>query len=568
MRMSRLFVPTLKEAPREAEIPSHQLLLRGGYIRKVAAGIYDFLPLGWRTVKKVANIVREEMDRAGAQEVLLPAVQPAELWMESGRWEQYGPELLRFQDRKDGWFALGPTHEEVITALVRHEVRSYRDLPLNLYQIQTKFRDEIRPRAGLLRGREFLMKDAYSFDADAEGARRSYDSMVEAYRRIFTRCGLEFRQVEADTGAIGGSMSHEFHVLADTGEDAIVSCPECSYTANVEKAEVRPVKVDVAEGEIPTIEEVPTPGRHTVEDIAEFLDVPKERVLKTLIFDTDKGPVAAVVPGHRDANPIKVKTAAGAAFCDLASDEVVTKATNAPVGFAGPVGLQVPILVDVHITEGASYVTGANKGETHVINVVPGRDFAVGSACDLTSAEAGDPCARCGGSFGFYRGIEVGHVFFLGTKYSEPLKATFSDQDGQERPMVMGCYGIGVTRIVAAAVEQCNDEAGIAWPVSIAPYEVTVVSLARDDEGKQAADSFVSDLEAAGVEVLYDDRAERPGVKFKDADLIGVPLHVVVGPRGLAKGVVELKERATGERVELALEGAVEAIAERVRSAR
>ncbi len=568
MRMSSLFVPTLKEAPKEAEVPSHQLLIRGGFIRKVAAGVYSFLPLGVRSLRKIEAIVREEMTRAGAREMLLPGVQPAELWKESGRWEQYGPELLRFQDRKGADFCLGPTHEEVVTALVRHEIRSYRDLPLNLFQIQTKFRDEMRPRAGLMRGREFIMKDAYSFDISEAAAHVAYKAMYDAYSRIFRRCGLRFRAVEADTGSIGGTMSHEFHVLADTGEDSIVSCPDCGYTANVEKAEIQAIEWADQSSSVEAMASVPTPGKHSVEEVSAFLEVEAADLLKTLIFDADEGPVAVVVPGDREVNPIKVKALLNVEAIELATDDVVRRSTGAPVGFAGPVGLEIPVLVDHHIRNDRAYITGANAGDTHLVNVVPGRDFPVSDRSDLTMGLGGDPCGRCGGEFGFYRGIEVGHVFYLGTKYSEAMNAKFLDTDGKGQSIEMGCYGIGITRTMAASVEQNHDDYGMIWPLNIAPFEVVILDLGKEDEVHQHALSISEQLEAAGVEVLFDDRKERPGVKFKDADLIGIPFQVIVGKRGLDEGVVEFKDRSEGEKKNLPLDSAVEQVVALVKEVR
>ncbi len=564
MRMTQLFVPTLKEAPREAELPSHQLLLRAGFIRKLAAGIYQLLPLGLRSLRKVEAIIRQEMTAAGAQEVLLPAVQPAELWEESGRWEKYGPELLRFVDRKGARFALGPTHEEVITGLVRHEVRSYRDLPLNLFQIQAKFRDEIRPRAGLLRGREFIMKDAYSFDADLPAARRSYQSMFEAYTRIFTRCGLTFRAVEADTGAIGGSASHEFHVLAETGEDSIVSCSACDYTANTEKAEIRAPDHAPSDGPRALAHEVETPQRRTVEEVTRLLKIQPSELLKTLLFESGDTVVAVVVPGDREVNPIKVRSVLGVDDLELATPETVRRVTGAPVGFAGPVGLHVPVWLDNTVPGDAAFVVGANKADTHLAGVVPARDFSDARRADLVVARADDACGRCGAPFRFYRGIEVGHVFLLGTRYSIPMGATFLDADGKEAPMVMGCYGIGVTRILAAAIEQRHDDGGIQWPIALAPFEVAILALGLDEATLGVAQDLTAALESAGVEVLLDDRDERPGVKFKDADLIGLPLQVIVGRRGLAEGVVEVKDRATGARNKEPVETAAAALAERI----
>ncbi len=545
-RYSELFLPTRREDPAEAEVVSHRLMFRAGMIRKLAAGIYSYLPMGLRVIRKVEAIIREEMNRAGAQEVLLPAVQPADLWRESGRWDFYGKELLRFRDRNERECCLGPTHEEVITDLVRHEVQSYRQLPLNLYQIQTKFRDEIRPRFGVMRAREFIMKDAYSFDADDAGAEESYRKMYEAYSRIFRRCGLDFVAVEADTGAIGGSFSHEFMVLAESGEDEVAACAACGYGANVERAEVRPpqpVEPDVPPG---APEPVDTPGRRTIEEVAGFLGVGPEALVKTILFETDKGVVAACVRGDHEVNPVKVKNAVGANTVEMASEETVRTVTGAPVGFAGPVGLDVPVYVDHALRGGAGYVVGANRADRHVRNVVPGRDFPVASWADLRTIRAGDPCPRCGEPVTVKRGIEVGHIFKLGTKYSEAMHATYLDREGRERVLVMGCYGIGVGRTVAAAIEQNHDEDGIIWPVPIAPWEVLILPIqVRDARTRELAERLAADLEARGVEVLLDDRDERPGVRFKDADLIGVPLRITLGPRGLKEGVAEVRERAT-----------------------
>jgi prolyl-tRNA synthetase len=550
MRYTQLLLPTLKEVPAEAVVASHQLLLRAGFIRKLAAGIYSFLPLGLRTVHKIERIVREEMNRAGAQEVLLPAVQPAEIWEESGRWSQYGPELLRFQDRKGASFCLGPTHEEVITDLVRREVRSYRQLPVNLYQIQTKFRDEIRPRFGLMRGREFIMKDAYSFDVDAQAARQSYQAMYEAYRRIFTRCGLRFRAVEADTGNIGGTLSHEFQVLAESGEDQILSCDACDYAANVEKAELAPMEAPPTMGvSLQALTRVATPGHHTVEQVTAFLGVAPQALVKTLIFVVDGKPVAVLVRGDHDANPLKVKALLGATEAELASDEVVTEVTQAPPGFAGPVGLRIPLYVDRAVASLSNFVAGANEADFHYVGVNLGRDFQPTQVADLRLAQAGDGCPRCGrGRYESFRGIEVGHVFFLGTKYSEAMHATYLDAQGHEHPISMGCYGIGITRTMAAAIEQGHDANGMNWPMSIAPYHALVVPLQmRDERVATTAEAIYRELAEAGVEVLLDDRDERPGIKFKDADLLGIPLRVTVGQKTLAQGKVELKRRGEEE---------------------
>jgi prolyl-tRNA synthetase len=543
MRLTRTLVPTLKEAPSEAEVPSHIFMVRGGYLRKVAAGVYSFLPLGFRVLRKVEQIIREEMARAGASEVQLPTTIPAELWQESGRWQKYGDQLLRFKDRKGGDFVIGPTHEEVICALVRSDVRSWRQLPLNLFQIGTKFRDELRPRAGLMRGREFIMKDGYSFHADEKDTQREYRNMYDAYTRIFTRCGLAFRAVEADTGNIGGSASHEFQVLTETGEDALVACNSCDYAANVEQAVAR------APAGAPTASEqktqVATPGKSSIADVSSFLKVPPAKLVKTLIYLADGKPVAVLVRGDRDVNEIKVKKALGVEALVLATDVTVKEVTGAPVGFAGPVGLKAPVYCDLEVSSMADFIVGANAADAHLTGVNVDRDFTPTATGDYRSAAAGDDCARCeNGKLQAFRGIEVGQVFFLGTKYSKPMGVTFLDVDGVEKPAVMGTYGIGVTRIMAAAIEQNHDKDGIVWPVPLAPYEVTVLELQKDDDNVIATATRIYDeLEAAGIEVLYDDRDERAGVKFKDADLVGIPFRIAVGKKGLAEGVVELKRR-------------------------
>jgi prolyl-tRNA synthetase len=570
MRLSKTLVPTLKEAPAEAEVPSHILMVRGGYLRKVAAGVYSFLPLGWRVIRKIMQIIREEMNRAGAQEVFLPAVIPAELWQESGRWDVYGAQLLRFKDRKGADFVIGPTHEEVIVDLVRGDVRSYRQLPLNLYQIQTKFRDELRPRAGLMRGREFIMKDAYSFHSAEPDAKREYQNMYDTYGRIFSRCGLAFRAVEADTGAIGGSMSHEFQVLAETGEDALVACDSCGYAANVEEAKIRagaPAAAGAAReaSEKVAIEKVPTPGKRTIEEVSGFLGVAPAALVKTLIYLADGKPVAVLVRGDRTVNEIKIKSALGAKEVVMATDRAVEEVTGAPVGFAGPVGIKVPIHADVEVAALAGFVCGGNAVDLHFKNVALGRDFQATTG-DYRQAAPGDPCPRCEtGHFKGYKGIEVGHVFFLGTKYSTAMRANFLDTDGKEKPMIMGCYGIGVTRIAAAAIEQNHDADGIIWPVPLAPYEVALLSLQPSDPQVAAAcDKLHEELEQAGIEVLYDDRDERPGVKFKDADLVGIPYRIAVGKKGIAEGAVELKARRAPEVIKVKLDEVVRAVVEKV----
>jgi prolyl-tRNA synthetase len=544
MLFSHLLIPTLKENPAEAEAVSHRLLLRAGMIRKLASGIYNYLPLGLRVLRKVELIVREEMNRAGAQEVLLPAVQPSELWQESGRWDVYGKELLRFMDRHERDYCFGPTHEEIITDLVRKEVHSYRQLPLNLYQIQVKFRDEIRPRFGLIRGREFIMKDAYSFDVDEAGAEACYQQMYDAYNRIFRRCGLSFKVVEADSGPIGGSFSHEFMVLADTGEDLLASCSACDYAANLEKAEV---VLDLTEpgppaGQAP--EPVATPNVRTVEEVAAFLGVRPQDIVKTLIYETSDGPVAVLIRGDHEVNEVKVKNLLGVSDLILAGLIRVQELTRAEVGFAGPVNLKLPIYADQAVARMHAMVTGANRDNYHLKNVHPGRDVKITAVADLRSITAQDPCPRCRGQVTILRGIEVGHIFKLGLKYSQALKATYLDQDGKENYLNMGSYGIGVSRIVAAAIEQGHDDNGIIFPMALAPFQVGLLPIAVNDQAVwDCAQRLHADLQAAGVEVLLDDRDERPGVKFKDCDLLGLPLRVVVGAKALAQGTAEVRHR-------------------------
>jgi len=550
MRWTRTFIHTLRQDPSDAEVVSHRLMTRAGLISKVAAGIYNYLPLAWRSLAKLEAIVREEMERAGSAELVLPAVQPAELWQESGRWAKYGPELLRLKDRHDRDFCIGPTHEEVITDIVRRAVTSWRQLPVNLYQIQTKFRDEIRPRFGLMRGREFIMKDAYSFHIDAADLDVAYRAMETAYRRVFERCGLGYTQVEADTGNIGGSESHEFMVLASTGEDAILSCPGCGYGANVEKAATGPVapapEWPLDRPDAPRA--VDTPEMRSVEEVAAFLGVAPAHLIKTLIFETDREFVAVLIRGDLEVNEIKLTNALDCLHLQLASEERIRQVTGGPQGFSGPVGLDgVRVLADPTVMELAVAATGANRADTHLVGVVPGRDFAPAAVADVKLARAGDPCPRCDGTLVEKRGIEVGHIFKLGTKYSEPMGCLYQDAEGGERPMVMGCYGLGIGRTVAAAIEQNHDDKGIVWPLPLAPYEVLLVVLNADrPEVVEAADALYDELRAAGVDVLYDDRAERPGVKFNDMDLIGFPVRLVVGARGLERGEVELSLRRDG----------------------
>lgn len=551
MRYSQYLLPTLKEVPSEAEVPSHQLMLRAGMIRKLASGIYSYLPLGLRSIRKVETIIREEMNRAGAIEVLLPFVQPAELWQESHRWEEYGGELARFKDRHNRDGCLGPTHEEVITDIARKEIRSYRQMPLNLYQIQTKFRDEIRPRFGVMRAREFIMKDAYSFDVDEKGADESYQKMIEAYTRIFTRCGLKFRAVEAETGLIGGTFSHEFMVLAETGEEAIVSCTRCPYAANIEKAEFqRQVKKGRThdKGSQKPVQKVLTPEKRTVEEVTQFLNVSPQDLVKTLIFGSDKGCVAALVRGDHEISEKKLKAVWGTEDIQLASEETVEEITHAPKGFAGPTGLSVPVLADLDIQEMVNFVTGANEKDAHLIHVNTGRDFQVSQFVDIRKFTPGDHCPLCGEETQMDKGIEVGHTFKLGTKYSKAMGATFLDDQGKEKEIVMGCYGIGVGRTVAAAIEQYYDQNGIIFPMPIAPFQVLILPVnIKMDFLKETAEQLYQTLLENGIEVLYDDREETPGVKFKDADLIGIPLRATLGEKNLKKGLVEIKKRKTGE---------------------
>ncbi len=565
MKYSQLLIPTLREEPKDAEVVSHSLMLRAGYIRKTAAGVYTYLPLCLRVLRKIENIVREEMTAGGAQELLLPIVMPAELWIETGRWAVYGKELCRFQDRHGRDFCIGPTHEEAITDLLRREVRSYRDLPKNCFQIQTKFRDEIRPRFGLMRGREFIMKDGYSFDRSDEEALKTYDVMYDAYKRIFSRCGLSYRPVEAMTGTIGGSRSHEFQVLAASGEDEIVACTKCEYAANVEKAELKPVTRDTRHVTRKSeYKKVSTPNAKSVEEVCAFLTVEPTQLVKTIVLDTDQGPVAALVRGDHALKEAKLKEAIGVEWCQLADERTIEEVTHAPAGFAGPVGLGVPIYADFAVAEMDDFIVGANEADAHLTGVTLG-DFTVAGFHDIRRAQAGDRCPRCGeGVYEEHRGIEVGQVFFLGTKYSEAMGATYLDEAGEPQTIVMGCYGIGIGRTAAAAIEQNHDADGIIWPLPIAPFQVEIVPLGRDAEPLAVAERLADELEEKGVEVLLDDRDERPGVKFADADLIGIPYRIIVGAKGLADGVVELKERRSGDVQKLKPPEAIETMVELV----
>ncbi len=546
MRMSEGLFPTLKEAPKEAEIVSHKLMIRAGLMRKLASGIYTYLPLGYRVIRKIENIIREEMNKTGAQEVLLPTLSPQELWQESGRWEVYGPELMRIKDRHNRLFGLGPTHEEVITDLVRREVKSYKQLPLTLYQIQTKFRDEIRPRFGMMRAREFHMKDAYSFDNDEKGLEKNYKRMYQTYQNIFNRCGLKYKAVEADTGPIGGDVSHEFMVLAKTGEDQIVYCRKCSYAANVNRAEyVKPrVKGQGLRVKEKPLEKVETPGMKTVEEVTGFLKCKPENLVKTLIYKVDGKPVAILIRGDHEVNERKLEKLLKAKEILLADEKIIEKVTGGPLGFSGPVGLKIKIIADSDVADMKNVISGANEKDYHLINININRDFKADKILDIRSVIPGDLCPKCKTKLIFSRGIEVGHVFKLGTKYSKDLKATFLDEKGRERPMIMGCYGIGLDRIMAANIEQNHDENGIIWPSSIAPYQVLVLIVNNQDKKQtKLAEEAYKSLEKEGIEVLLDDRDLRAGAKFKDADLMGIPLRITIGNKAVKENKIEIKIR-------------------------
>ncbi|MDL2268146.1 proline--tRNA ligase [Desulfovibrio sp. OttesenSCG-928-G15] len=556
MYWSRFYIPTLKEDPADAEVISHNLMLRAGMIRKLTAGVYSYLPLGWRSINKFADIVREEMDRIGSNELLMPTVQPADLWIQSGRWTAYGKELLRFKDRHDRESCLGPTHEEVITDMVRGEVRSYRQLPVNLYQIQTKFRDEIRPRFGLMRGREFIMKDAYTFDKDDDGADKSYWDQFHAYEKIFTRAALRFKSVSADSGSIGGSFSHEFMVLADTGEDSVAACKSCTFAANIERAELKAGKVAPEEANLPAVEEISTPGAHTIEELEAMIKAPASEMMKTILFLVDGKKVAVLVRGDRSVNDVKLKNHFAANEVEFMPAEMVEEVTGAPVGFAGPIGLKVDaILADFELQERNQWIAGGNKADVHVKNVNLRRDAPTAVVMDIREIMEGDVCPQCGGEIELPRGIEVGHVFKLGVKYSEAMNAKFLDENGREQFFVMGCYGIGVTRVIAASIEQNHDEKGIFFPPPIAPFEVLIINLdVNSKAASELADKLHTVVEATGSDVLVDDRDERPGVKFNDGDLIGVPMQLIISETNLGKKIVEAKDRRSGERTELSID--------------
>ena len=569
MKLSKMHIKTLREVPAEAEIPSHILLIRTGMIRKLASGIYGFMPFGWRSVRKIEDIIRSEMDKAGGQEIHMSAIQPAELWQESGRWFAYGPELWRVKDRNGRDFCLGPTHEEIFTDIIRNDVSSYRQLPMNLYQIQTKYRDEARPRFGLMRSREFIMKDAYSFDRDFEGLDKSYDDMYKAYEKIFTRCGLTFRPVEADTGAIGGSNSHEFTALSEVGESEIAYCEKCSMAATTERAQCVDAPADTEE--MLPMEEVNTPGTKTIEAVADFLGMPQTKTIKALLFVTydeegnEKEYMAAFVRGDRELNMTKLINALNIPehAIEFADEAKMSQKTGCVGGFTGPVGLHdCKVVVDSELTGLRNLCAGANKENYHVKNVNYGRDYKGDIVTDLKLLKEDDPCPVCGAPVKHARGIEVGQVFKLGTKYSQAMNAVYKDENQQDRLIVMGCYGIGVTRTLSAIVEQHHDENGIIWPMSVAPYHVIITLVKPGDETQEAvAEEIYSRLSDAGVEVLLDDRDERPGVKFKDADLLGIPVRITVGKRA-PEGVVEYKLRREAEKQEMSVSEAVVAAIE------
>ena len=549
MHFSKLFIPTLKESPADAEVISHKLMVRAGMIRQLASGIYSILPLGLRVLRKVEQIIREEMNRIGGQEVFLPSIQPAELWVESKRWDFYGKELLRIKDRHGREFCYGPTHEEVITDIVRREIKSYRQLPILLYQIQTKFRDEVRPRFGIMRGREFMMKDAYSFHADEKDTQHTYHQMAKAYTNIFERCGLRFKQVQADSGTIGGSFSHEFAVLADSGEDEIGFCESCGYASNLEMAESKPPSPSTAPSTPQDIKEVETPGKKSVKEVAGFLNLPAHQIVKTILLENENGRVAGLVRGDHEINLVKMKNLIGCEWLQPAGEEAFSKKPELHRGYIGPVGLDLPVYADREISVLHDFVTGANKPSAHFTGVQVQRDLKIEKFGDIRTVQAKDPCPRCeDGKYQVKRGIEVGHIFILGTKYSSAMKAVFLDQHGKENALVMGCYGIGVGRTAAAAIEQNNDERGIIWPRNLAPFQVIIIPVNYSNSDlKNACDTLYNRLQETGIETLLDDRSDRLGGKLKDADLMGIPLQIIIGPKNLSAGQVEIKVRKTNE---------------------
>ncbi|WP_238884296.1 proline--tRNA ligase [Clostridium sp. YIM B02551] len=546
MKMSNMLVSTLREVPAEAEIESHKLMLRAGLMRKMAAGIYNYMPLGLKVLRNIEQIVKEEMDNAGAQEFLASAMLPAELWQESGRWDAYGAEMFRLKDRNSRDFCLGPTHEEVFTDIARNEIKSYKQLPLTLYQIQTKYRDERRPRFGVMRSREFIMKDAYSFDKDQEGLDLSYDKMHEAYVKIFNRCGLDAKCVEADSGAIGGSNSAEFMVKSEVGEDDVVFCTACDYAANIEKAPSTPEKEEATE--LKEIEKVETPNVRTIDELIKFFNTTAKKFVKTLIYNADGKIVAVMVRGDREVNETKVANALGGVIeLEMASSEDVVKATGAAIGFAGPIGIKVDeLLVDNEVSNMYNFIVGANETGYHLSNVNYGRDFD-GKLGDYRNITEGEICPHCGAKITISRGTEVGHIFKLGTKYSESMNANFIDEKGESKPFIMGCYGIGVTRTMASIIEQHHDENGIVWPISVAPYHVSVIPVNIKDEAQmKVAEEIYNKLKSMHVEVIMDDRNERAGVKFKDSDLIGIPMRITVGKK-ITEGQIEFKLRNSSD---------------------
>jgi prolyl-tRNA synthetase len=549
MHFSKLFIPTLKESPADAEVISHKLMVRAGMIRQLASGIYSILPLGLRVLRKVEQIIREEMNQIGGQEVFLPSIQPAELWVESKRWDFYGKELLRIKDRHGREFCYGPTHEEVITDIVRREIKSYRQLPILLYQIQTKFRDEVRPRFGIMRGREFMMKDAYSFHSDEKDTQHTYHQMAKAYTKIFDRCGLKFKQVQADSGTIGGSFSHEFAVLADSGEDEIGFCETCAFASNLEMAESKPPSPSAPPSTPQDLKEVETPGKKSVKEVAGFLNLPAQQIVKTILLENENGLVAGLVRGDHEINLVKMKNLIGCEWLQPAGEKAFSKHPELHRGYIGPVGLDLPVYADHEISVLHDFVTGANKPSTHFTGVQVQRDLKIEKFGDIRTVQAKDPCPRCeDGKYQVKRGIEVGHIFILGTKYSSAMKAVFLDQHGKENALVMGCYGIGVGRTAAAAIEQNNDERGIIWPRNLAPFQVIIIPVNYSNSAlKNACDTLYNRLQETGIETLLDDRSDRLGGKLKDADLMGIPLQIIIGPKSLSAGQVEIKIRKTNE---------------------
>jgi len=564
MRVSKAFIPTLKEVPAEAEIASHKLMLRAGLMRKLASGLYTYLPLGWRFIRKVEDIIREEMDRAGALELVMPQLQPIELWEQSGRAKIMGREMMRLNDRNERPFVLGPTHEEIVTNLVANEIRSYKQLPKNYYQIANKFRDEIRPRFGVMRAREFVMKDAYSFDVSDSAADVSYKLMYDAYTRIFHRCGLDAVPVEADTGAMGGSSSHEFMVPASVGEDQMVRCTGCGYSANLEKAECVAAEASEVTVDLAALKphEVLTPNQKTIEQVAAFLKIQPKDLIKTLIYEADGKATAILMRGDHEVNEVKLKNYLGCAELALATPETIEKVTGGPLGFSGPVGLNgIPVIADLSVMAMKVGVTGANKADTHLVDVQPGKDFTPEKVADLRVARDQDTCPRCGKKISLSWGIEVGHCFKLGTKYSKAFNATYLDENGKEQIIIMGCYGIGVTRTAASVIEVHNDKDGISFPYSVAPYHIALLNLnPTATQMTEYCDKLYEELQAAGYEVLYDDRDERPGFKFKDADLLGLPIRVTVGERNFNQGNVEVVRRSNKEALMVSKENLMETL--------